>query len=171
MRAVRSHTRVPLCAGVHLDGGRAAAQRLGPEGLERVPVGAGEAAERAGRDEEAPIEVAGRLLEAGGRIHDVAVKDDVALAAADLAADHRARVERGPDTRRYAELTLELRRRLVEGRPDREEAGDRARVVPPLGGRPRHHHLVAAILVDLAPLGVDGGRGPPEYAVPKAKGG
>src|SRR3990170_1161268 len=109
MRAVRSHTRVPLCAGVHLDGGRAAAQRLGPEGLERVSLRTRETAERVGRDEEAPIEVAGRLLEAGGRIHDVAVKDNIALAAADLAADHRARVERGPDAGRYSELTLELR--------------------------------------------------------------
>src|SRR3989304_657681 len=88
----RRHVR-SLRAGVDLDGGRAAPQPLGPERLERVSLRARETAERVGRDEEAPIEVAGRLLEAGGRIHHVAVEDDVALAAADFAADDRPGVE------------------------------------------------------------------------------
>src|SRR3989304_5172130 len=69
------HRPPPPPAGVDLDGARAAAQRLGPERLERVSLRARETAERVGRDEEAPIEVAGRLLEAGGRSYYVAGGD------------------------------------------------------------------------------------------------
>ncbi len=74
------------------------------------------------------MELTGGLLQAGRCVHHVTMKDDVALALADLAADHRTGVECRSQPWRRPKLMLEFRRRLLKRRHDREEAGDRARI-------------------------------------------
>src|SRR6266446_5957202 len=144
---------------IDVDGRRSAAQRLGPEGLEGIPLGARESAQSVARDQEAAIKVACGVLQTGGGVHHVAVKDNVAFAFADLAADHRPCVEGRSQARGHAKLPLKRRRHSLKRRGDREEAGDWPRIASCFGRRPRDHHLVADVLVDLATVGAERIRG------------
>src|SRR6266851_8253092 len=153
---------------VDVDRRRPTAQRLESEGLEGVPLGGCESVQGVARDQEAPIEVACGLLQTGGGVHHVAVEDDIPFAFADLAADHRPCMESRSQARRYPKLPLEHERHVLESRHDREEAGDWTRIATRFGRRPRHHHLVADVLVDLAAVVADRIRGEPKHAVQEA---
>jgi len=108
-------------------------------------------------------QVARGLLEARGRVQHITVERDGALALPDLPAHHEAAVQRGPHHRRHAEVVQEApgvpSERVLQG----EQAPQRPRVGALIGDRPRDHHLVADVLVDLAAVVRDRVRGGGEY--------
>src|SRR5262249_26153250 len=146
---------------------RAPPEHVGAEVLQGVALGIAARLERNGRGHEPTIVLAREVLQPGGRVEDVAVEDDVALAAAHLAHDHRPGMQRTTHARRDAEVADELGGGRSQSLFDAEEAAERAGARPSVGFPPRDADLVADVLVDLAAVVVHGVGGQHEDPIEK----
>jgi hypothetical protein len=112
--------------------------------------------ERLRRCDEEASDFAGRLLEAPGRVHDVAMKDDRTAHLAHLAGDDLTQVQGRTQARLHAKALDEPVRVRAERRAHREEAAQRPRIGNAVGLDPGDDDLVTHVLVDLAAAQLDG---------------
>src|SRR5262245_6913577 len=146
----------------------AATEALETENLKQKIIETRKPFKRVTGSEELTIEVSGRLLDAGRRVHHVSVIDNRPPATAHFTSDHWPRVQGSAESGHGTELALERRRRLRERSLDREEGGRRPGINPPRGHRPGDHHLVPDILIDLAPVLFDRVRSQSEHCAQEA---
>src|SRR6185295_9581534 len=129
---------------------RQRAEVAGPDFRRRA-----DGAERICRCDERASEFARRLLEAPGRVHDVAVEDDRPAHLADLAGDDLAQMQRRTQLGLHAEALDEPVRVRGERRAHREEAAQRPGIGDAVGLDPGDDDLVADVLVDFAAAMLD----------------
>src|SRR5499425_2507444 len=153
---------------INLNWARSTPQRVEAEILERPVVRDRQPVPGIVGNDQALVELSRQVLEARRRIHRVTVKYDVTLPPSDLAHHHRSKMERPSHVGRHPELTQEIGRRRRESRLDGDETPDGPRPGPSLFLHPGNDHLIAHVLVDLAPVVVDGIRRQQEDAIEKA---
>ncbi len=137
---------------IDLNRARAAPEDASPQIFQEIVFGPRQPANGGVGDHQAPVEFPRHLLEAGCRVHDVAMEHDVAFPPSDLADDHGPDMKRPAHARRDPEVSNEFGRTGLERRLNGRKARDRAAPGPSGRFRPRDHHLVADVLIDLAPV-------------------